>query len=297
MILPLSRKIRIRPTILALFVLLTVPVFLAIVSFTYVSNEEIAVSSADRLIARFRTDAVENITNMLDPIKSLVRSASVVGSQQPDFYSDNRSLKYLFSILEHSDKLVSVYVGLEDGSFRQARRMNPNAEVQDKKPPKGVKFAYRWINPPGNSPPIDHYLFLDSNHDELGSSEQETTYDPRPRLWYRKTVQVGRIYITDPDLFAALGLIGFTIADPIKVDGKVVGVAAADMTLNGLSAYLAASKISRNTTSYILSAQDGVIANSELEKTYTIDDGQVQLRHIASLDNKLPAVAYNNRPS
>src|SRR5581483_4490435 len=33
------------------------------------------------------------------------------------------------------------------------------------------------------------------------------------------------------------------------------------------------------------------------EKTYTIDDGQVQLRHIASLDNKLPAVAYNNRPS
>jgi adenylate cyclase len=297
MIRPLTRKFRIRPTILALFVLLTVPVFLAIVSITYVSNEQIARSNADDLIGRFRGEAVQNITDMMEPIKSLVRSASVVGSQQPDFYSDNRSLKYLFSILIHSEKVVSVYVGLEDGSFRQARRMSPNAEVQDKMPPKGVKYAYRWIDPPGNAPAIDRYLFLDANHDEIGGSEQETTYDPRPRLWYRKTVQQGQLYITDPDVFAALGLIGFTIADPIKVNGKIVGVAAADMTLNGLSEYLAHSKISPHTTSYILNAQDGVIANSELQKTYTINDGQVQLRHIASLEDKLPAIAYNHRPT
>jgi adenylate cyclase len=297
MSLSIARKIRLRPTILTLFVLLTVPVFLAIISITYISNETIATTDADTQIGRFRADAVQNIANMLDPIKSLVRSASIVGSQQPDFYSDNRSLKYLFTILAHSDQLVSVYVGLEDGSFRQARRISPNVEVQDKMPPKGVKFAYRWIEPPGKSPTVDHYLFLDDNHDELGASEQETTYDPRLRLWYRKTVQAGQIYITDPDLFAALGLIGFTIADPIRVDGKIVGVAAADMTLNGLSEYLAHSKISRNTRSYILNAQDGVIANSALEKTYTVDDGQVQLRHIASLEDKLPAIAYNSRPS
>src|SRR6185312_16767910 len=104
--------------------------------------------------------------------------------------------------------------------------------------PKNTRFAYRWIDPPGNSRPVDHYLFLNENHDEVGASQQETTYDPRPRLWYRKTVQQGRVYITDPDLFAALGLIGFTIADPIKVNGKIVGVAAADLTLEGLSDYL-----------------------------------------------------------
>jgi adenylate cyclase len=69
------------------------------------------------------------------------------------------------------------------------------------------------------------------------------------------------------------------------------------MTLNGLSQYLAQSKISPGTLSYILNAQDGVIADSELEKTYTVVDGGVQLRHIASLDNKLPAIAYNHRPA
>src|SRR5215813_7868833 len=120
-----ARKLRLRPSILALFVLLTVPVFFTNVAVTYLSNEDIARGNADALIERFRTDAIDSIQAMFNPITSLVHSAATVGSQQLDFYSDNRSLKYLFSMLQHSDKLVSFYVGMADGSFRQARRVNP----------------------------------------------------------------------------------------------------------------------------------------------------------------------------
>ena len=133
-----ERKLRLRPSIVALFVLLTVPVFFTSVAVTYVSNEQIARANADALIERFRTDAIDSIQNMFNPIKSLVRSAAVVGSQQPDFYSENRSLKYLFSMLLHSDKLISDYVGMSDGSFRQARRINSAVEIQEKLPPVGV---------------------------------------------------------------------------------------------------------------------------------------------------------------
>jgi len=138
-----ARKLKLRPSIVALFVLLTVPVFFTSVAVTYVSNEEIARANAETLIERFRTDAIGSIQGMFNPIKSLVRSAAMVGSQQPDFYSANRSLKYLFSMLLHSDELVSVYVGMADGSFRQARRINPAVEIQGKLPPAGVKYAYR----------------------------------------------------------------------------------------------------------------------------------------------------------
>ena len=130
-----ARKLRLRPSILALFVLLTVPVFFTIIAVTYVSNDTIARSNADQLVERFRIDAIENIQNVFDPIKSLVRSASVLGDEQPDFYSDNRSLKYLLSILRHNEKIVSVYAGLGDGSFRQARRIEPTVEIQGKPPP------------------------------------------------------------------------------------------------------------------------------------------------------------------
>jgi adenylate cyclase len=290
------KNLRLKPSILTLFIFLTVPVFFTIVAITYVSNDKMARSNADGLVERFRTDAVDNIQGVFDPIKSLIRSAAALGTEYPDFYRDKRCLKYYYSVLLHSEKIVSVYVGLENGSFRQTRRVEPAVPVQDKLPPEGARFAYRWIDPAKESPPVDHYDFLDAKGQPLGSSAQVTSYDPRTRGWYRNTARTDAISITDPDVFAALGLIGFTVAAPFYADGKVAGVAAADITLDGLSEYLSERKISPGTLSYILDAQGRVIANSDLSKTYTNDRGRVELRHVTALENELPAVAYGARP-
>lgn len=156
-----AKNLRLRPSILTMFVLLTVPVFFAIVAVNYVSNEKIARDNADELVERFGVEAVENIQHLFDPIKSLVRSAASIGTEQPDFYEENRSLKYLFSILQHSDRIISMYVGLNDGVFRQARQIDPSIEVQGKLPPVGTVYADRWVTPQRGSAPVDHYLFLD----------------------------------------------------------------------------------------------------------------------------------------
>jgi adenylate cyclase len=291
-----AKNLRLRPSILTMFVILTVPVFFAIVAVTYVSNEKIARSNADDLIERFRVDAIENIQHVFDPIKSLVRSAAAVGSEQPDFYADNRSLKYLFSILLHSDRIISMYVGLDDGSFRQARQIDPALEIQGKLPPPGTRYADRWITRPSGSAPIDHYVFLDVDQRELGSSEQTTSYDPRARLWYRTAQQTGALSVSDVDVFATLGLVGFTVGAPFYTDGRLAGVAAADITLDGLSDYLAERRISPGTLSFILDHQGRVIANSERAKTYTSHGGRVELQHVTTLGNDLPAIAFGNRP-
>jgi adenylate cyclase len=279
-----------------MFVLLTIPIFFVIIALNYLSNESTARSNADDLIARFRKEAADSVDGMVDPIKSLVRSAAMVGTQQADFYSDNRSLKYLFSVLMHTDKLISIYVGMADGSFRQARRINPEIQIQGKLPPAGVEFAYRWIEPRQGAVAIDHYTFLDADHTPIGTSEQATSYDPRVRLWYQQTEGEDGVVVTDPELFAALGLFGFTVAAPIKNGGKTVGVAAADITLDGLSHFLAERKISPGTLSYILDSQGGVLANSDLVKTYTAEGDKVALQPITGLGNQLPAIAYSARP-
>ena len=82
-------------------------------------------------------------------------------------------------ILVHSPKIVSVYVGLEDGSFRQTRRIDPEVKIQDRLPPQGARFAYRWIVPKAGERTLDHFLYLDADLKELGSSDQPTAYDPR----------------------------------------------------------------------------------------------------------------------
>ena len=127
-------NLRLKPSILTAFFFLTVPVFFTIIAVTYFSNDNIARTNAKELVERFRIDALESIEDAFNPLKSLIRSAASLGEQDPAFYLDNRCLKYFYSILLHSPKIVSVYAGLNDGSFRQARRIDPKVPVLDKPP-------------------------------------------------------------------------------------------------------------------------------------------------------------------
>ncbi len=289
-------NLRLKPSILTAFFFLTVPVFFTIIAVTYFSNDNIARTNAKELVERFRIDALESIEDDFNPLKSLIRSAAALGDQDPGFYRDNRSLKYFYSILLHSPKIVSVYAGLSDGSLRQTRRIDPSTAIRDTPPPPGARYAYRWIVPKAGAPILDHYVFLDAEQKELGSIEHDTTYDPRVRPWYRAAEQARTTIISDPDVFASEALIGVTVAAPFYADGKLAGVAAADITLSSLGAYLAERKISPGTLSYILDHQGRVIAASDLSNTSTTEQGSVELRHISSLDNPLPAMAFSAHP-
>ncbi|MEO9901779.1 adenylate/guanylate cyclase domain-containing protein [Nisaea sp.] len=292
-----TNNLRLRPVILTLFIILTLPVFLTIVAVNYVSNQEAANIYAEKLLYRFNNEAIDSIEQLFDPIKSLIRSASALGGELPEFYEANGSITYLHSIIEHSDVIISAYVGLEDGSFRQARKIDPAVKVHGKLPPAGTRYADRWIKREPGEVPVDHYIFLDDDHGELGRSEKGTSYDPRARLWYETALASGGMSLSDVDVFAVLDLIGFTIGAPFYgADGNVRGVAAADITLDGMSDYLAESTISPATISFILDHQGGVIANSRQEKTYGNRSGRAELMHITSLNDDLPAIAFSSRP-
>jgi adenylate cyclase len=289
-------NLRLKPSILTAFAFLTIPVFFTIIAVTYFSNDSIARASAQELVERFRIDALESIEDDFNPLKSLIRSAASLGEQNPGFYRDNRSLKYFYSILQHSPKIVSVYVGLNDGALREARRIDPQFMLQGKPPPSGASYAYRWLVPEAGAPAINHYVFLDADQKELTSTDEATTYDPRLRPWYRAAEEARAMIISDPDVFASEAVIGVTVAQPFYADGKLLGVAAADITLGGLGAYLAERRISPGTVSYLLDHQGQVIAASDLSNTSTTDHGRVELRHVSSLDNPLPAMAFSARP-
>lgn len=290
-------NLRLRPVILTLFVILTLPVFLSIVAVNYVSNQEAAHAYAEKLLLRFNNEAIDNMEQLFEPIKSLVRSAATLGGALPSFYEDNGSITYLHSILQHSDVIISAYVGLEDGSFRQARQIDPAVQVQGKLPPPETRYADRWITRAPGQVPTDHYIFLDKERREIGRSDKGTSYDPRGRLWYETALASGGLSVSDVDVFAVLDLVGFTVGAPFYgADGNLRGVAAADITLDGLSDYLAESKISAGTISFILDHQGGVIANSRQEKTYGSRSGRPELMHVTSLDDDLPAIAFSLRP-
>ncbi len=292
--LPLFGMVRLRPSILTMFVLLTVPVFSTIVAANYLTSQSIARESAAKLVERFRIDAIESIEDAIHPVDSMVHNAAVLGAEQPEFYSQDTSSSYLLSMLRHSHTIIATYVGLADGSFRQARRLGGDLKVDGNPPPEGAKFAYRWIHPSGGSAPtLDRYTFLDNTGMVLGTAAEPTRYDPRQRYWYEQAVSIRDLTISDPEPFAVSNLIGITVAAPFYSGGAIAGVTAADISLDGLSKYLSTHKISPGTLSYLLDRSGGVIANSERARTYDNDAGRVELQHITSLDNDLPAIAFS----
>ena len=88
------RNMRLKPSILTSFVVLTVPVFFTIITVTYLSNDRIARTNAQQLVERFRNEAIDNIQDDFNPIKSLARSAATIGEEFPGFYASSRCFKY-----------------------------------------------------------------------------------------------------------------------------------------------------------------------------------------------------------
>ena len=91
-------------------------------------------------------------------------------------------------------------------------------------------------------------------------------------------------------------MIGFTVAAAVLRRRQVRGVAAADITLDGLAAYLSERKISPGTLSYMLDHQGRVIAASDLSKTSTTDHGRVELRHVSVAREPIAGDGLRARP-
>ena len=286
-----------KSTVLVVFVAMTVPVLLGIVQVNYVSSDRAARAYAADLVERFRRDAIRDIESEFAALESLIGTAAELGRQDPAFFEDDRALAYLFRILQHSETVLNVYVGLEDGSFRQARRIHDrDVPIHGALPPAGAEFAYRLVEPARGPPVLDRYVFLDARQDRLGEVSAESDYDPRARPWYGRAVAAGATTITDPEVFWAFGLAGFTVAAPIVVGNKPVGVAAADITLDSFSTYLGSRRISEGSVSYLLDQNGMVLAASDGSAVARSDRDVVELRHVSAVDTGLAALAYGLRP-
>ncbi|MEN9670376.1 MAG: hypothetical protein RL018_653, partial [Pseudomonadota bacterium] len=288
-------NIRLRPSIVLLFVILVVPIFTAMLWFTYTTNDSMTRTNAKDLMERFRFEATTNTQNLLKPIETMVGTAATLGSTQQQFFREANSWDYLKDILTHSETTSSVYVGFEDGTFRMVMRTTPGMLIQNQSVPADSTLAYRWIDrgnlSKDNQSVFDVFTFKNKQDLAIGATQVPSTYDPRQRDWYRAASINKKVTITAPYIFSSSGLPGITIAAPFYAEGKMIGVIAADITLENLSKFLAERVVSKGAMSLIIDDHDKVIANSNLKEQAKRVAGKIDLKHVGALDNDLPALA------
>ena len=285
-----------KATLMIVFFLTTVPVLIAILQINQNSSAEVVRGHVQEMVERFRQEKVREILDEFDKIQSIVATAAELGRQAPDFFGDERALRYLFSLLQHSETILSAYIGREDGSFWQARLIHDHSvEIHGQRPPRDAEFMYRVVQPQSGTVTVDRFSFLDPDQNAIGEVAAESSYDPRQRPWYRLAANSDMTEITDPELFWAFGLIGFTVAEHYEVAGDAGGVVAADITLDSFSSYLARQPVSANSVSYLLDDRGLVLASSDGTTLYGNDNTGFSLPHVAEVENRLAAIAYGHR--
>jgi adenylate cyclase len=174
-------------------------------------------------------------------------------------------------------------------------RTTPGMLIQNQSVPADSNLAYRWIDRGNinqlNQSVFDIFTFKNKQDLAIGATQVPATYDPRQRDWYRAASINKKVTITAPYIFSSSGLPGITIAAPFYAEGKMIGVIAADITLDNLSKFLAERVVSKGAMSLIIDDHDKVIANSNLKEQAKRVAGKIDLKHVGALDSDLPALA------
>lgn len=90
-------------------------------------------------------------------------------------------------------------------------------------------------------------------------------YDPRTRPWYLDAIAKGGATLTEPYRDISTNIETITAAMPVKRDGKLAGVVAADFTTEQLSSILAETNLGGLGRIFLISAEGNVLSHPDSE--------------------------------
>lgn len=135
-------------------------------------------------------------------------------------------------------------------------------------------------------------IFLGTPAGDMYRSHPERNradYDPRTRPWYIDANNAGRQIITTAYQDAITGALLVSIAEPVRIDGKQIGVVASDVLLDQLINDVISLDAGKNAHAMLIDKQDGTFLahpnKNLLLKPVTSLDPQLTLSAIEALAN------------
>lgn len=260
-----------RTSIIALFVgiVLAVGLTLVFLSFNRVQAitrsaassflDSVAQLSADRIDTRF--SAVRNCLEILKGLPS-VQTAGIL--------NDPRLNALLASMLRNNRQLFNLYVGYDDGTFIEMDmidRAGASARARLRAPGEAV-FRLVIISQFKGSA-LASTTFLTDDFVILSERPGPDNYDPRQRPWYKGADAPDAGLLTDPYIFFATGLPGYTVRMPLD-DGRK-GVVAGDVLLDEAEDMLRKQHLGRSGFVVLFDDAGRVLAHPEMSRLLAAD--------------------------
>jgi adenylate cyclase len=273
------RGTRLQVSISTIFALLILPALGILIAFSYYENARNLTSLSQRFIDRARDDAVEMSRSLLDPVGAVLRLVAAAEEATPGFFRSDESANLLYGALVSAPQIDAVYATFEDGYHRVVTRIDDDRRRGDARIPASANWHMSFIDSfAAGADRQRHRTFYETWPIPLGSYSVVTTLDVRKAApQYQLARQSMALAVSDPFVNPDTGFPVIALGYPIKVEENFVGVASAQLTLNGLSDLLASHKASANSMA-VLADQSGKVLGHPVPGTAVHKvDGQLQL--------------------
>ncbi|WP_036483217.1 ATP-binding protein [Myxosarcina sp. GI1] len=173
--------------------------------------------------------------------------------------------------IEIFDSVYAIYFGNEAGKFAYVKRSADG----------------NFIAEPVETPPQRQTYLLDANGRRSRKLEQ-TTYDPRVRPWYIKTIESDRNNWSEIYTFAG-GELGITAAGKLyDSQGAFQGILGVDLILTRIGDFLKTIEIGNNGQVFILERNGCLVATSTAEAPFIFDETKQEERRLPGVESKNP---------
>jgi adenylate cyclase len=269
-------------SISTLFALLILPALAIVIAFSYFENARNLAGLSQRFIDRARDDAIEMSRNLLEPVAATLRLVAAAEQTTPGFFRSDESANLLYQALISAPQIDAVYASFEDGYHRVVTRIDDDRRRSDPRIPANANWHSSFIDDFTTGPDRQrHRQFYETWPVPIGGYSIVTTLDVRKAApQYQLVKQSLAFAVANPSINPDTGYPVISVGYPIQVDKHFVGVASANITLNGLSDLLAKRKASANSITVIADEQGKLIAHPEPGRAVRKVDGKLQVNDL-----------------
>jgi adenylate cyclase len=266
-----------------LFVSLSIPILVFILVYNYHRTSAAILATLREEVAKTRVATIDSAQHLLQPVASTLRLLAEVVAADPAFFRTEPSREVLYRALTSADQIDAIYASFEDGYHRVVTRIDDSRRRSDPRIPQSATWHSSYIDDfAAGENRRRHRTFFDTWPHVVGAYAVETTVDIRTLSHYQDAKATGSLAVTELSINPDTGYPVLSLGFPVLHQGRFLGFAGANITVDILSRFLDHHRASPQSTTTIADRNGAIIAYPDIAKQVRMRGGRLQ---VATLDS------------
>jgi HD-GYP domain-containing protein (c-di-GMP phosphodiesterase class II) len=257
-------NMKMRPTVLALFIIYTIIIISLILSLQYFFLKDLAFKATQDNIKHI-SEKIEVQINSLDKKNNdIISMIELYKDIQllPKEKEKHSLLPIISSILKNNNSLYSIYLGNEKKEFYQVINLSIDKKLISKfNTTKEMKWLIIKIYDE-NKKRIKIEQYLDKNLKLIKTVRKKAVYDPTVRPWYISASKNKDIIKTEPYKYSSLNAHGISYAKKIKSSSTIIGL---DVSLKSMDYFLKNQLTIKESEIFLLRENTAITSRASLK--------------------------------